>query len=94
VTERRATREAYGPTLVELVREGVDVVVVEADLSKSTTTAKFAAAYPERFFNTGVAEQNMIGTAAGLAVTCWPQHLHDPARSPPAAAAMSAAVKP
>lgn len=68
MTERRATREAYGPTLVELVREGVDVVVVEADLSKSTTTAKFAAAYPERFFNTGVAEQNMIGTAAGLAV--------------------------
>ncbi len=68
MTEKRATREAYGPTLVELVREGVDVVVVEADLSKSTTTAKFAAAYPERFFNTGVAEQNMIGTAAGLAV--------------------------
>lgn len=68
MTEKRATRETYGPTLVELVREGVDVVVVEADLSKSTTTAKFAAAYPERFFNTGVAEQNMIGTAAGLAV--------------------------
>lgn len=68
MTEKRATREAYGPTLVELVREGVDIVVVEADLSKSTTTAKFAAAYPERFFNAGVAEQNMIGTAAGLAV--------------------------
>lgn len=68
MTEKRATREAYGPTLVELVREGVDIVVVEADLSKSTTTAKFAAAFPERFFNAGVAEQNMIGTAAGLAV--------------------------
>ncbi|MDI6712060.1 MAG: transketolase C-terminal domain-containing protein [Anaerosomatales bacterium] len=68
MTEKRATREAYGPTLVELVQEGVDVVVVEADLSKSTTTSKFAAAYPDRFFNTGVAEQNMIGTAAGLAV--------------------------
>ncbi|MDI6692673.1 MAG: transketolase C-terminal domain-containing protein [Anaerosomatales bacterium] len=67
MSEKRATREAYGPTLVELVREGFDVVVVEADLSKSTTTAKFAAAYPDRFFNTGVAEQNMIGTAAGLA---------------------------
>ncbi|MCX8007375.1 MAG: transketolase family protein [Coriobacteriia bacterium] len=64
---KRATREAYGPTLVELTREGADIVVVEADLSKSTTTAKFAAAYPERFFNAGVAEQNMIGTAAGLA---------------------------
>lgn len=67
MSEKRATREAYGPTLIELAREGFDVVVVEADLSKSTTTAKFAAAYPERFFNTGVAEQNMIGTAAGLA---------------------------
>lgn len=64
----RATREAFGETLVELVKEGCDVVAVEADLSKSTTTAKFAAAYPERFYNVGIAEQNMIGTAAGLAV--------------------------
>jgi len=64
----RATREAFGETLVELVKEGRDVVAVEADLSKSTTTAKFAAAYPERFYNVGIAEQNMIGTAAGLAV--------------------------
>jgi transketolase len=66
---RRATREAFGTTLVELAREGVDVVVVEADLSKSTTTAKFADAFPERFFNVGIAEQNMIDVAAGLAVT-------------------------
>ncbi len=65
---KRATREAYGETLIELAAEGLDVVAVEADLSKSTTTAKFAAAYPERFFNVGVAEQNMVGTAAGLAV--------------------------
>ncbi|MDP2182829.1 MAG: transketolase family protein [Actinomycetota bacterium] len=65
---KRATREAFGKTLVELAKEGVDVVAVEADLSKSTTTAVFAAAYPDRFFNVGVAEQNMIGTAAGLAV--------------------------
>ncbi|HET6498452.1 MAG TPA: transketolase C-terminal domain-containing protein, partial [Coriobacteriia bacterium] len=64
----RATREAFGATLVELAAEGVDVVAVEADLSKSTTTAVFAEAYPERFFNAGVAEQNMIGVAAGLAV--------------------------
>lgn len=65
---KRATREAYGQTLIELAAEGLDVAVVEADLSKSTTTAKFAAAYPERFFNVGVAEQNMVGVAAGLAV--------------------------
>ncbi|TDB38812.1 MAG: transketolase family protein [Actinobacteria bacterium] len=66
--EKRATREAFGATLVELADAGMDVVVVEADLSKSTTTATFEKAYPARFFNAGIAEQNMIGTAAGLAV--------------------------
>ena len=65
----KATREAFGETLVELADEGVDVVVVEADLSKSTTTVKLADAYPERFFNVGIAEQNMIDVAAGLAVS-------------------------
>jgi transketolase len=65
---KRATREAFGATLVQLAGEGVDVVAVEADLSKSTTTATFADAYPERFFNAGIAEQNMINVAAGLAV--------------------------
>jgi len=65
----RATREAYGATLVELANEGVDVVVVEADLSKSTTTVKLADSFPERFFNVGIAEQNMIDVAAGLAVS-------------------------
>lgn len=65
---KRATREAFGETLVELVAQGVDVVAVEADLSKSTTTATFAKAHPDRFFNVGIAEANMIGTAAGLAV--------------------------
>ena len=65
----KATREAYGATLVELAREGVDVVAVEADLSKSTTTNKLEDAFPERFFNVGIAEQNMIGVAAGLAVS-------------------------
>ncbi len=65
---KRATREAFGATLIELVADGVDVVAVEADLSKSTTTAKFQAVHPSRFFNVGIAEQNMIGTAAGLAV--------------------------
>ena len=65
---KRATREAFGATLVQLAAEGVDVVAVEADLSKSTTTATFADAYPERFFNAGIAEQNMVNVAAGLAV--------------------------
>jgi transketolase len=65
----RATREALGITLVELATEGVDVVAVEADLSKSTTTNKLADAFPERFFNVGIAEANMIGVAAGLAVS-------------------------
>lgn len=65
---KRATREAFGETLVKLAAEGNDVVAVEADLSKSTTTATFAKAYPDRFYNVGIAEANMIGTAAGLAV--------------------------
>jgi transketolase len=65
----KATREAFGETLVELASEGVDVVAVEADLSKSTTTSKLADAYPERFFNVGIAEQNMVDVAAGLAVS-------------------------
>ena len=64
----RATREAFGATLIELASEGIDVVAIDADLSGSTTTAKFAAVYPERFFNVGVAEANMIDVAAGLAV--------------------------
>jgi len=65
----KATREALGETLVELANEGVDVVAVEADLSKSTTTAKLGDAYPERLFNVGIAEANMIDVAAGLAVS-------------------------
>ncbi|MBN2847395.1 MAG: transketolase family protein [Coriobacteriia bacterium] len=68
MSTKRATREAFGEALIELAAEGVDVVAVDADLSGSTTTAKFAAVYPDRFFNVGIAEQNMIGTAAGLAV--------------------------
>jgi transketolase len=64
----RATREALGATLIELAGEGRDdIVVLDADLAKATSTVKFAAAYPERFFDFGIAEQNMIGTAAGLA---------------------------
>jgi transketolase len=65
----KATRDAYGETLLELGRTRPDVVVLDADLSGSTKTSKFAKAFPERFFNLGVSEQDMIGTAAGLALT-------------------------
>ncbi|TEU01148.1 MAG: transketolase family protein, partial [Dehalococcoidia bacterium] len=62
-----ATREALGPTLVKLAREGLDIVVVDADLGVSTSAAKFGKEFPDRFITVGVAEQNMIGVAAGLA---------------------------
>ncbi len=65
--EKQATREAYGKALVELGRKHADVVVLDADLSGSTKTALFRKEFPERFFNAGIAEQNMIGMAAGLA---------------------------
>jgi transketolase len=60
-------RDVYGAALVELGKENKDIVVMDADLSSSTRTALFAKAFPERFFNMGVAEQNMMATAAGLA---------------------------
>ena len=62
-----ATREALGPTLARLARSGLDIAVVDADLGVSTSAAKFGAEFPDRFFTVGVAEQNMIGVAAGLA---------------------------
>ena len=65
--EKQATRDAYGKALAELGRTYDNVVVLDADLSKSTKTADFAKAFPERFFNAGIAEQNMMGMAAGLA---------------------------
>lgn len=63
-----ATRDAYGDALVILGKKRKDVVVLDADLSGSTKTGKFAKAFPERFFNIGIAEQDMIGTAAGLSI--------------------------
>jgi len=62
-------REAYGKTLVELGRENPDIVVLDADLSRSTMTQFFAREFPERFFDCGIAEQNMVGIAAGLAAS-------------------------
>jgi transketolase len=64
-----STRETYGRTLVELGRANPDIVVLDADLSKSTMTHLFAREFPRRFFDCGVAEQNMIGIAAGLAAS-------------------------
>lgn len=62
-----ATREAYGKALAAVGGKNNKVIVLDADLSKSTKTEVFGKAYPERFFNVGIAEQNMMGTAAGLA---------------------------
>ena len=67
MADKIATRAAYGKTLVKLGETDKDLIVMDADLSKSTMTAEFAKAYPERFFNMGIAEQNLYGTAAGLA---------------------------
>lgn len=62
-----ATRDAYGDALKELGDNNQNIVVLDADLSGSTKTSVFAKAHPERFFNVGIAEQNLIGTSAGLA---------------------------
>jgi len=62
-------RKAYGDTLVEIGRQNKHIVVLDADLSSSTRTAQFSREFPERFFNMGIAEQNMMATAGGLATT-------------------------
>ena len=69
MAERIATRASYGKALVELGAEDPNIVVLDADLSGSTQTKKFADVYPDRFFNAGIAEANMMGMAAGLAVS-------------------------
>ncbi|MEW6621875.1 MAG: transketolase family protein [Bacillota bacterium] len=66
--QKIATRDAYGKTLVELGKKFDNLVVLDADLSKSTKTALFKEAYPNRFFNVGIAEQNLICAAAGLSL--------------------------
>lgn len=66
MTGKMATREAYGKALAELGKQ-YDMVVLDADLSKSTKTESFKKQFPERFINTGIAEANMMSTAAGLA---------------------------
>jgi len=65
--EQLYQRDVYGQTLVELGKSNKDIVVLDADLSSSTRTGLFAKQFPERFFNFGVAEQNMMAAAAGIA---------------------------
>lgn len=69
MSEKIATREAYGRTLAKLGGENDKIVVLDADLSKSTKTADFKKVYPERFINMGIAEGNMMAVAAGMS-TC------------------------
>lgn len=68
----KATREAYGEELQKLVQENDKIVVLDADLSGSTKTAMAKKVAPERFFNIGIAEENMIGVAAGIASSGHP----------------------
>jgi transketolase len=65
----KATRDAYGEALRELGREHPEIVVLDADLSKSTKSWTFGAEFPERFFNVGIQEANMVGMAGGLAMS-------------------------
>jgi transketolase len=69
MADKTATRQAYGEFLVEKGKRAANLIVMDADLSKSTMTAGFAKAFPDRFFNMGIAEQNLYGVAAGLAVS-------------------------
>ncbi len=68
-TMGKATRDAYGEALLALGREHPEIYVLDADLAKSTKTAKFGEAFPDRFLNVGIAEANMVGIAAGLVST-------------------------
>ena len=67
--QKIATREGYGKALLELGRKNKNVVAVDADLGDSTKAEYFGKEFPERFFTVGIAEQNMIGVAAGISVT-------------------------
>jgi len=69
MSQEVSLRETYGKTLVELGKENPDIVVLDADLSRSTMTYFFASEFPHRFFDCGIAEQNMVSIAAGLAAS-------------------------
>ncbi len=67
--EKKAPRESYGESLLDLGKENKNIVVLDADVSEATKTNLFAKKFPNRFFDMGIAEQNMMSTAAGMA-TC------------------------
>lgn len=69
MADKISTRSAYGDALVELGKKDPNIIVMDADLSKSTMTAGFKKEFPERFFNAGIAEGNLMGMAAGLALS-------------------------
>ncbi len=69
MADKIATRESYGDALVELGAKYDNLVVLDADLAEATKTIKFKKAYPDRFFDCGIAEGNMVGVAAGLSTT-------------------------
>ena len=69
MAKKIATREAYGKALAKLGETNDKIVVLDADLSKSTKTSEFLSKFPERFFNMGIAEQNLMGVSAGLAAS-------------------------
>lgn len=66
IDNKKATRQSYGEALAELGKENEDIVVLDADLSSATKTNIFAKEFPKRFFNMGIAEQDMVSTAAGM----------------------------
>ncbi|UCH08838.1 MAG: transketolase family protein, partial [Deltaproteobacteria bacterium] len=67
--EQQPTRYSYAEAILELGERNTDIVVLDADVSKSVGTNKFAERFPERSFNFGIAEQNMMAAAAGMATT-------------------------
>lgn len=69
MSDKKATRQAYGKALVEIGKTNEDLIVMDADLSKSTMTAEFAKEFPDRFFNMGIAEQDLYAAACGIALS-------------------------
>lgn len=69
IGEKIATREAYGSALAEFGAKYKDVIVLDADLAEATKTGKFKKEFPDRFFDCGIAEGNMVAVAAGIATT-------------------------
>ena len=69
MADKKATRQAYGKALVDIGKTNEDLIVMDADLSKSTMTAEFAKEFPDRFFNMGIAEQDLYAAACGIALS-------------------------